>query len=338
MARLRDWMITEDGRAGPILRQCIAAAAAAPSVHNTQPWQFRARPDGVEVRCDRSRQLPVIDPTGREMLLSVGAALLNLRVAVLAHGRSPVVRLMPDPESEDLIADVAFGPPTTPSVSVRLLHRCIEYRRTNRRAFAPTTPPARVLNEIAEAARVEGGRLSFAGAGVTALLCLIRLAARRQEADPAYRAEIAEWTRTNRARNDGVPPEAFAPPGAGPAVPLRDFALGADVRRRKAERFEIMPTLALLYSPARHRQDVVAAGQAMQRALLTATARGVATTLITAPTEVPHVAEMLRDGSTNESAQAIIRFGYGQPSASVPRRPVEEILQVAASPALAASA
>jgi hypothetical protein len=36
---------------------------------------------------DRRCQLAVIDPDGREMLISVGAAVFNLRVAVRAHGR-----------------------------------------------------------------------------------------------------------------------------------------------------------------------------------------------------------------------------------------------------------
>ncbi len=39
----------------------LRAAAAAPSVHNTQPWLFRVTGTAVEVLVDRSRQLAVLD-------------------------------------------------------------------------------------------------------------------------------------------------------------------------------------------------------------------------------------------------------------------------------------
>ena len=64
------------------MRQLIAAAVAAPSVHNTQPWLFRVDDDaGPPVRRRQSRQLQAQDPDGRALLMSCGAALLNLRLA-----------------------------------------------------------------------------------------------------------------------------------------------------------------------------------------------------------------------------------------------------------------
>src|SRR5262245_5767701 len=76
-----------DGTPGAALRECLTAAAAAPSIHNTQPWLFRPRGDAVDVLADRRRRLATLDPEGREMFVSVGAAVFNLRVAVRAHGR-----------------------------------------------------------------------------------------------------------------------------------------------------------------------------------------------------------------------------------------------------------
>ena len=61
----------------------------APSVHNTQPWVFALFPDRLEVRADPSRQLTVLDPDGRELVESVGAALFNVR-ASLAASHVPV--------------------------------------------------------------------------------------------------------------------------------------------------------------------------------------------------------------------------------------------------------
>src|SRR5829696_6437516 len=76
-------------------RAVVAAAGAAPSTHNTQPWRFVVEPDAIHLHLDPSRALPVIDPTGREARISCGAALLNLRLALRALDLEPVVTLLP---------------------------------------------------------------------------------------------------------------------------------------------------------------------------------------------------------------------------------------------------
>ena len=65
---------TAAGQAGYLIR----LAARAPSLHNTQPWRFKVSQDALELYADPKRQLRV-DPDGREMLISCGAALYGLR-------------------------------------------------------------------------------------------------------------------------------------------------------------------------------------------------------------------------------------------------------------------
>jgi hypothetical protein len=97
-------------------------------------------------------------------------------------------------------------------------------------------------------------------------------------------------------------------------------------RRRRVQHFETEPTLALLYSTADTRRQWVNTGQALERTLLTATVRGVATTLMTQPMEIHHLRQLLVDSAASLVPQAIVRFGYGPPSAPTPRRPLEEIV------------
>ncbi len=63
------------------LRQVVQAALLVPSVHNTQPWRFVERPDGLELHADPARRLAVLDPDGRQQHLSCGAALFHARAA-----------------------------------------------------------------------------------------------------------------------------------------------------------------------------------------------------------------------------------------------------------------
>ena len=68
------------------LRRAAVRATLAPSVHNTQPWRFELRPNELRIVADSSRQLQVLDPTARQLIISCGCALFNARVAVAASG------------------------------------------------------------------------------------------------------------------------------------------------------------------------------------------------------------------------------------------------------------
>ena len=93
----------------PLVRQWLVMATMAPSVHNTQPWLFQPHGGDIDVYADRTRQLSVIDPSARELFISVGAAVFTLRLAMLASGRVPVQRLLPVPALADLTARVRPG-------------------------------------------------------------------------------------------------------------------------------------------------------------------------------------------------------------------------------------
>jgi len=67
--------------------------------------------DAINLLASRSRKLPHIDPAGQEMLISCGAALFGLQLAIREMGYLPDVQLLPDPAQ------------TTCSPGAALLHR-----------------------------------------------------------------------------------------------------------------------------------------------------------------------------------------------------------------------
>ncbi len=321
------WAIRPDGFLTPASEDCLEAAVAAPSVHNTQPWKFRIRGSGIDVYADYSRRLDVIDPHGRELLISVGAAVLNLRVAILAHGHQPLLRLLPSVRERNLVARVTPGPPVQANQTARALAQAVPRRRTNRRPFADIPVPEHTLDELAAAAKVEGATLSVADSIERDWLFGLTIAADRRFRDqPGYWAELGEWTFPAPERGDGVPPSAVGPWSALESVPIRDFGLVHPTRQRRTVAFEREPTLVVLRTFGDGPAAWLRAGQALERVMLTATVRGLSTTPMTPPLEIPEVRELLTDHRYGGTAQAILRVGYGPPTAPTPRRPLWDML------------
>jgi nitroreductase len=311
-----------------VLRECVRAAIAAPSVHNTQPWLFRLGERGLDVMVDRARQLHALDPVGREMFVSVGAALFNLRVALRVHGFEAFVELAPDPAHPDLAARVRVTTAAEVSPAARTLAEAIPRRHTNRRPFERRPVPERVLDELARAAEAERAWLLVADDVLRdGVLSLTRTAEARQRGDHRYRAEIAAWTSPGGpGRRDGVPREALGPRATDAALPLRDFAVDRGIPTATVD-FEPNPTVLLLLTTDDTETAWLRAGEALQRVLLTATVHGLAATPLSQMTEIPPLRELLADQATGQVVQTVLRVGYPITVARpTPRRDLDEVI------------
>jgi hypothetical protein len=76
---------------GPDLVCLVHCATLAANSHNAQPWRFRATPEGISLRPDPGRMLPVADPDNHHLYASLGCAAENLMLAAGAAGRSCTV-------------------------------------------------------------------------------------------------------------------------------------------------------------------------------------------------------------------------------------------------------
>jgi hypothetical protein len=93
-------------------------ASLAGSSHNTQPWKAAVfGEDSILIFADTSRLLPVVDKTGRELFISIGAFIENLSAAANCLGYQTVINQNP---SDD--------PLSKPVASVRL------YKSANQKA------------------------------------------------------------------------------------------------------------------------------------------------------------------------------------------------------------
>jgi hypothetical protein len=315
------------------LEHAVAAAVRAPSLLNTQPWLFVADDDVVELHADLRRALPALDPLGRALTVSCGAALLGLRLAVIHQGREPVVRLLPRPAEPEVLAEVRIAGPrrhVPGEVAARdeQLFLATARRRTNRRPFRDERPPDSVLEALTEAAATEDARLDLLDSIDTRqVVDLVHDADRAQRFDPAVRAEVRRWTHRAAEADDGLRDMDLGPRASDPSAAIRDFALGSYVEKRNTAKFERRPLLAVLSTKSDGRADWLRAGQALYRVLLTATVADVSCSLLTQPLERHELRWLLRPPRTAAGVpQALLRLGYGPEVPASRRRPVQDVL------------
>jgi nitroreductase len=312
-----------------LTEELLRAAAAAPSMHNTQPWAFRVRDAGdtIELRCDPARALPVVDPYGRAAHIGCGAALLNLRLAAAVAGRETELRLLPDPGQPRLMAEVRLAGPHLVSSWDHELHAAIFRRQTNREPFSNQPVPPDVRSELASAAAAEGGRLHMLGQAEAArVLQLAADAERDLLAAPAYRAELARWAGGEHDR-DGMPDRVLGPKSALGHSPVREFSPQRPPEAARYAWFEEHPQVAVLSVPGDGPRTWLTAGQALQRVWLTATCRGLSACPLTQPLETADAWQVRQPRSGQGQPQMILRVGYGLPiPPGSPRRPVSDII------------
>ncbi|MBB0246902.1 nitroreductase [Streptomyces alkaliphilus] len=324
-----------------VARSLVTAASLAPSLHNAQPWRFRLLADDTTLQlwADLDRVVPHADPEGRGLHLGCGAAICNLRVAAAHAELLPEVRLLPEPAEPRLLADVVFrrlpagAPEPSEAAGLAALYPAIRARRTSRHPFLPDRIPEEELRALTEAARIEGAELIHPDAWHTAtVLELLQDAEGRDGTDPARGRELERWTRTGAEAGsavDGVPEYAFGPRERDGRTVVRDFAGRAPVPGRPEVDFESTPRLALLGTDGDRPFDWLRAGEALERVLLVATDRGLATSLSSQTLEWDELRWTTRDPMSPVShIQMVIRLGYGPESPPTPRRPVGDILEV----------
>jgi hypothetical protein len=263
------------------LRFLVGYAILAPSTHNTQPWRFVVTADRIELWSDPSRLLPQIDPEQRQLFMSCGAALMNLRLAIRRFGHTERVQYLPDSHHPDLIASVSPDEAAPPAARDVALFDAIVLRRTNRDPFLDRPIGQDLANEIMqEAAEQQAWMVRLDPHAKLEVAYAIAEADRRQFGAAAYRDELSHWLVPRGSdRRDGIPmvkkDVATTLPLVAPLA-VRHLDRGGIIASHEAALTTHAPMLAVLGTELDEPLAWLWAGQALEAVFLRATSHGVA--------------------------------------------------------------
>lgn len=322
-----------------ILRFLLNYAVLAPSGHNTQPWLFQINGNVLEFYADRSRALPIVDPQNRALIISCGAALLNLRIAIRHFNYAGEIETFPNPKDPDLLARIRLGQRKQATTEEHLLFEAIPKRHTNRKEFEARQVPSSLLGEFQAAASKEGCWLHILQNEnqKKVVADLIAEGDRLQWSNKQFRQELAKWIRNrDSSTDDGMPGYAFGMPDV-PVVDLmslvgsfamRTFDMGKIQATKDYQLAVNSPVLVAIGTENDTPKAWLSAGQALGKILLQSRAQEIWASFLNQPIEVPQLRFQLRDalGQTG-FPQLLFRIGYGSSVKATPRRMVSEVLR-----------
>lgn len=307
----------------------LSLATRAPSIHNSQPWRWQVRPDGLLLFADTDRALPQADPDSRDLLLSCGAALHHAIVGLASLGWRAEVHRFPDPDQPDLLATVQMRPGPAAGSDVPLA-AAIPCRRTDRRMFSPWhVPDADIAVMGARAARA--GVMLRQVQRLPELQEIVARAVRQHATDHAYLAELSTWS-GRYASLAGVPARNTPRSDPRATLPGRVFAGPMLAQPETGSAADGAAVLAL-GTKADNPLWRLRAGEATSLVLLTATTLGLASCPVTEPLEIDATRSAVRDDVFGDHGhpQMLLRIGWApvnaDPLPATPRMPTSAVVE-----------
>ncbi|BBZ06510.1 putative NAD(P)H nitroreductase acg [Mycolicibacterium doricum] len=314
------------------ISDAVQLACRAPSVHNSQPWRWVADRSGLQLFLDTDRRLAT-DHSGREALLSCGAVLDHLRVAMAASGWIAHLERYPNPNNHRHLAAIDFSPMSYVTGGHRARAEAIARRRTDRLPFG--APPEWDALEIRLRGAIDE---SVAMLDVIADDARSRLAeaSRLTESlrlyDSGYHAELSWWTGSLPV-SDGIPQSSLVSAAESDRVDIgRHFPATHGGAERRINVPEDRSKVLVISAHDDTNRDVLRCGETLSQLLLEATMAGMATCTLTHLTELRASRDIVSALVDRDLPQVLVRVGTApaveDAPPPTPRRRLDEVLEV----------
>ncbi|BCO34932.1 NAD(P)H nitroreductase [Mycobacterium heckeshornense] len=315
-----------------VVKNAVWSACRAPSLHNSQPWQWVFDHRELRLYLDPTRVMDS-DQSGREALISCGAALDHLNVAMTAAGWQSHVKRFPKPGNLNHLASIQFTPLDHVTDDDRRRASALWARRTDRLPFMAPTDWDLVESALRRSLSGSPVHLDVVPQDVRPQVAWgSQLAESLRQYDSRYHDELHWWTSPFEI-SEGIPYSSLI---SGAESQRVDVERGFPLTHRAERRSEVpkdQSTILVLSTETDTRADALASGEALSTVLLECTLAGLATCPVTHVTELKVTRDLIA-GLLDEELrpQLLVRVGLApateEPPPPTPRRPLTEVFRL----------
>ena len=371
---LEPWNVSEDafpkdGSMRGKLKFFLRYAILAPSSRNTQPWNFKILNDNtIELYVDRSRALPVVDPRGRELTISCGAALGYLQITIRHFGYKYKTEVLSSYEEkkkvEHLLARISVydysgrddGTANIQENNIEVnslqeddnnrLFEAITTRRTNRFRFEDRNIPDILLAGFyyivdrypkyqKQQKHQDSIWLHIADEDdeKDALAELIVQGDHIQLSDKRFRRELVSCIRLNRSRRRTSDIPRYASRISNFMYMISPFVIKTfNINKKQAEKDRELaatsPVLAVLGSPSDEPLDWINTGMALANILLLASSENVCCSFLNQPIQISQLRPKLLDAIRKNKGFPQVLLRMGYSSEQIRPSPRRDVEEV----------
>lgn len=330
------WKVTPQDFNPEDIGSLIKWAILAPNSHNTQPWAFDVKGNTIAISPDLNRGLGVSDPTLRQMYISIGAAVGNLKIAAHHFGYNTKETIVENPNGR-VIKQVHLTGGYIPTQEDHDLFEAIPKRVSNRNPHTERELPQGIRESIAEVASLDGidATLIEDRAKKERIGLLVFAGTRIVLSDPGFIGELSVWARPNNTREpDGMPGFGFGIPDFQskffPTIVRSGMLSASAAEQEKMQLSEKTAAIGIISTRDDSPEAWLNAGEAYEKIALKAESMGLATNVLAVLVETRdlHI-DLQQLADTTYRPAIMFRVGYPEQAPHhAPRRPKRDVMMV----------
>lgn len=314
----------------PHIRSILEYAVMAPSGHNTQPWQISFTNNSITIYPDFSRRLPVVDPSDRELLISLGCIAETILITARAMGYLTEISV----KEQELSIRIDLIPGS--EKDYRFLSY-IKSRQCTRNIYGGKSIPEDHIRKLSESEKDLSARIHLLSGEAKSdeIVSATAKAARIQYENPAFMDELKFWIRFDRAEAEEKQDGLFSASSGNPQSPrwigklfMNLFFSCDDQIKNECEMLRSSSALFLITTPDDSLRSLIGAGRLYMRFSVISTSLNIKSAFHNQPVEEGSTRFDLSEifDAGNRFPQLLLRAGYSERMPDSPSRNIEDVL------------
>lgn len=310
----------------------VEAAIKAPSGHNTQPWLFKLKENAIDVIPNLKYILPIVDPSNRELFISIGAAVENLCLKALELGYETSVKINIETE----VATICL---VKSDVKSDVLVDQIEKRQTNRNVYSAKIISDDIIHQLKNLSNnlyISQYIISKDDPLFETMKRYVSLGNEIQLNDEEFKDELLRYIRLNKKgvtdKPTGLSYKVMGAPSLPTFIskPIVKLLLKADKQNKgDMKKIDSSSHLILLTTQSNTLEEWILLGRYLQRFLLTLTSLNISSAYINQPMEIGELASQIKrkyPEFQREYPTLLLRIGYAKSAPFSPRQNIKNFL------------